>query len=36
MRRLAMARNFSWSGSALSYESVYARAIERPPIQNAA
>jgi starch synthase len=36
MRRLAMARNFSWSGSALSYESVYARAIERSAIQNAA
>jgi starch synthase len=36
MRRLAMARNFSWSGSALSYESVYRRATEKPPIQNAA
>lgn len=29
MRRLAMARNFSWSRSASSYESVYARAIAR-------
>jgi starch synthase len=27
MRRLAMARNFSWSRSASSYESAYARAI---------
>ena len=28
MRRLAMARNFSWSSSALSYESAYARTIQ--------
>jgi starch synthase len=32
MRRLAMARNFSWSRSASSYEAVYARAVA----QNAA
>ena len=28
MRRLAMARNFSWSRSAASYQDIYARAIE--------
>jgi starch synthase len=36
MRRLAMARNFSWSGSALSYENIYTRAIETSPIRNVA
>jgi glycogen synthase len=28
MRRLAMARNFSWTKPAASYESIYARTID--------
>ena len=36
MRRLAMARNFSWSSSALSYESVYARTIQSRVAREAA
>src|SRR4030095_6511516 len=34
MRRLAMARYFSWSGSASSYEDIYARAIRKSVTQN--
>jgi len=36
MRRLAMARDFSWSGSASSYEDIYARAIRKSVTQNPA
>jgi starch synthase len=36
MRRLAMARNFSWSRSTRSYEGVYARAIVRDAAQSSA
>jgi starch synthase len=36
MRRLAMARNFSWSRSTRSYEGLYARAIVRDAAQSSA
>jgi glycogen synthase len=31
MRKSAMARNFDWAQSALSYQQVYGRAIEAYP-----
>jgi starch synthase len=36
MRSLAMARNFSWSKSAVAYRDVYGRAIKGRPVQRAA
>jgi starch synthase len=36
MRRLAMARNFSWSRSAAAYQGIYARAMESAQTQHAA